>query len=92
MSYWRGYILQEGVDDLVLCSSPSNQEITSQLSARFGKEQIYTNIGDVLISVRLKIRRAAQPARLRFAVAVNAVFHPALFKRFQQKSALNLIF
>jgi hypothetical protein len=41
----------EGVDDLVMVSNPSNSEITKQLGARFDRELIYTNVGDVLISV-----------------------------------------
>ena len=44
-------MFKSGVDDLVLISSPSNGEITSQLGARFDRELIYTAIGDVLISV-----------------------------------------
>jgi len=42
--------LTEGVDDLVMCSSPSNGELTKQLGARYSRELIYTNIGDVLIA------------------------------------------
>lgn len=44
-------IMTEGVDDLVMCSSPSNGELTRQLGARYDRELIYTNIGDVLIAV-----------------------------------------
>ena len=44
-------LFTSGVDDLVMVSSPSNGEITKQLGARFDRELIYTNIGDVLISV-----------------------------------------
>jgi len=42
--------LTEGVDDLVMCSSPSNGELTKQIGARYSRELIYTNIGDVLIA------------------------------------------
>jgi len=41
----------EAVDDLVLVSSPSNASITAQLGNRFERELIYTNLGDVLVSV-----------------------------------------
>ncbi len=41
----------EGVDDLCLITSMSNEEITNQLKARLSQEKIYTSIGDVLISV-----------------------------------------
>ena len=44
-------LFASGVDDLVLVSSPSNGEITAQIGARFDREIIYTNIGDVLIAV-----------------------------------------
>lgn len=44
-------LFASGVDDLVLVSSPSNGEITAQIGARFDRELIYTNIGDVLIAV-----------------------------------------
>lgn len=40
-----------GVDDLTLVSNPSNSEIADHLAARLDKRLIYTNIGDVLISV-----------------------------------------
>jgi len=39
------------VDDLVLISNPSNASITSALGSRYSKDLIYTNIGEVLISV-----------------------------------------
>ncbi|KAL6079610.1 Myosin-1 [Balamuthia mandrillaris] len=41
----------EGVDDLVMCSSPSNSNLTAQLQNRFDRELIYTNLGEVLVSV-----------------------------------------
>merc|ERR1712137_736823 len=44
-------LFKEGVEDLVLCSSPSNGEITKQLGARFDRELIYTAIGEVLVSL-----------------------------------------
>ena len=44
-------LFASGVDDLVLVSNPSNGEITAQIGARFDRELIYTNIGDVLIAV-----------------------------------------
>eukprot|EP01100_Stratorugosa_tubuloviscum_P012322 TRINITY_DN580_c0_g1_i1.p1 TRINITY_DN580_c0_g1~~TRINITY_DN580_c0_g1_i1.p1 ORF type:complete len:824 (+),score=434.13 TRINITY_DN580_c0_g1_i1:48-2474(+) len=44
-------MFKDGVDDLVMVSSPSNSEITGQLGARFDREIIYTNIGDVLIAI-----------------------------------------
>merc|ERR1712137_86083 len=44
-------LFKEGVEDLVLCSSPSNGEITKQLGARFDRELIYTAIGEVLVSM-----------------------------------------
>lgn len=44
-------LFASGVDDLVLVSNPSNGEITAQIGARFDREIIYTNIGDVLIAV-----------------------------------------
>jgi myosin-1 len=34
-----------------MCSNPSNSELTRQLGARYDRELIYTNIGDVLIAV-----------------------------------------
>lgn len=46
--------MKEGVDDLAMVSNPSNGEITKQIGARYGKNLIYTNIGDVLIAVRTK--------------------------------------
>ncbi|PRP86304.1 myosin IK [Planoprotostelium fungivorum] len=45
------FMLTDGVDDLVMVSSPSNGELTKQLGARYNRELIYTNIGDVLIAV-----------------------------------------
>jgi myosin-1 len=42
---------KEGVDDLCLISSMTNDEITGQLKSRLARELIYTNIGDVLVSV-----------------------------------------
>ncbi|KAM9954419.1 hypothetical protein ACTFIW_003961 [Dictyostelium discoideum] len=44
-------LFSSGVDDLVLVSNPSNGEVTSQIGARFDRELIYTNIGEVLIAV-----------------------------------------
>jgi myosin-1 len=44
-------LFKEGVEDLVMCSSPSNGELTKQLGARFDRELIYTAIGDVLVSM-----------------------------------------
>merc|ERR1712137_306425 len=44
-------LFKEGVEDLVLVSSPSNGEITKQLGARFDRELIYTGIGEVLVSL-----------------------------------------
>ncbi|EGC40024.1 hypothetical protein DICPUDRAFT_25874 [Dictyostelium purpureum] len=44
-------LFSSGVDDLVLVSSPTNGEITNQIGARFDRELIYTNIGEVLIAV-----------------------------------------
>jgi myosin heavy subunit len=43
--------MKEGVEDLTMISNPSNAEITRQLGSRYMKQLIYTNIGDVLISV-----------------------------------------
>ncbi|GAM23577.1 hypothetical protein SAMD00019534_067520 [Acytostelium subglobosum LB1] len=44
-------LFSSGVDDLVLVSSPSNGEVTNQIGARFDRELIYTNIGEVLVAV-----------------------------------------
>ena len=47
MRFFKG----EGVEDLTMIGSPSNSAIVSNLSARLNREQIYTGLGDVLISV-----------------------------------------
>ncbi|KYQ92809.1 myosin IK [Tieghemostelium lacteum] len=44
-------LFSSGVDDLVLISSPSNGEVANNLGARFDRELIYTNIGEVLIAL-----------------------------------------
>lgn len=44
-------MFKEGVDDLVMCSHPNNSELTKQLGARFDRELMYTNIGEVLVSL-----------------------------------------
>src|SRR3989338_1382801 len=51
MSAFRALFNNSGVDDLVMISSPSNGEITTQLETRLMRDFIYTNIGEVLVSV-----------------------------------------
>jgi hypothetical protein len=48
-------LMKEGVEDLTMISNPSNAEITRQLGSRYMRQLIYTNIGDVLISVLLAV-------------------------------------
>jgi myosin-1 len=40
-----------GVDDLVLMDQPSNDKIVDMLKTRYAADQIYTNIGPVLVAV-----------------------------------------
>lgn len=42
---------KQGVDDLCMCASPDNDVINAELRTRLGRKEIYTNIGQVLISV-----------------------------------------
>ncbi len=42
---------KEGYPDLCMVSNPTNGNLTNHLKARFDREEIYSNIGDVLVSV-----------------------------------------
>ncbi|EFA78349.1 myosin IC [Heterostelium album PN500] len=48
---WNNAMKNEGLDDMTLLSKVTNDQILENLKKRFEKDIIYTNIGDVLISV-----------------------------------------
>ncbi|KAN0022743.1 hypothetical protein ACTFIU_005479 [Dictyostelium citrinum] len=48
---WGNQMKNEGLDDMTLLSKVTNDQILDNLKKRFEKDIIYTNIGDVLISV-----------------------------------------
>eukprot|EP01095_Lingulamoeba_sp_RSL-Kostka_P006267 TRINITY_DN195_c0_g1_i1.p1 TRINITY_DN195_c0_g1~~TRINITY_DN195_c0_g1_i1.p1 ORF type:complete len:1110 (+),score=492.52 TRINITY_DN195_c0_g1_i1:3702-7031(+) len=48
---WKDVMAQSGLDDMTLLSKVSNDQIMENLKERFYNGIIYTNIGDVLISV-----------------------------------------
>eukprot|EP01132_Coremiostelium_polycephalum_P001010 gene1010-1280_t len=48
---WGNAMKNEGLDDMTLLSKVTNDQILENLKKRFEKDIIYTNIGDVLISV-----------------------------------------
>eukprot|EP01100_Stratorugosa_tubuloviscum_P012323 TRINITY_DN580_c0_g2_i1.p1 TRINITY_DN580_c0_g2~~TRINITY_DN580_c0_g2_i1.p1 ORF type:complete len:1264 (+),score=732.79 TRINITY_DN580_c0_g2_i1:136-3927(+) len=48
---WKDVLKQEGLDDMTLLTKVNNENILQNLKERFEADIIYTNIGDVLISV-----------------------------------------
>jgi len=48
---WVNVMKQEGLDDMTLLSKVTNEEIAGNLKLRYEKDIIYTNIGQVLISL-----------------------------------------
>jgi myosin heavy subunit len=48
---WRDKIAQKGVDDMTLLSKIDESSVAHNLRERFENDVIYTNIGDVLISM-----------------------------------------
>mmetsp|Transcript_21147 Transcript_21147/g.82083 ORF Transcript_21147/g.82083 Transcript_21147/m.82083 type:complete len:1100 (-) Transcript_21147:145-3444(-) len=48
---WKDVMSQSGLDDMTLLSKLTNEQIMQNLKERFENGIIYTNIGDVLISV-----------------------------------------
>jgi myosin-1 len=51
MTSYKNKVKTQGVDDMVLLSKLSNDEINTNLKKRYGSDIIYTYISDVLISV-----------------------------------------
>eukprot|EP01087_Luapelamoeba_hula_P023776 TRINITY_DN880_c0_g1_i2.p1 TRINITY_DN880_c0_g1~~TRINITY_DN880_c0_g1_i2.p1 ORF type:complete len:301 (+),score=61.89 TRINITY_DN880_c0_g1_i2:92-994(+) len=50
-SEWANVMKSEGLDDMTLLAKVTNEEISANLKIRYLKDIIYTNIGQVLISV-----------------------------------------
>lgn len=48
---WKDVMNQSGLDDMTLLSKLTNEQISQNLKERFDNGIIYTNIGDVLISM-----------------------------------------
>ncbi|KAJ9441673.1 Myosin ID heavy chain [Diplonema papillatum] len=68
MADWQRYQSVAGVDDLVMLQTLTEKAISENLRDRLAKEQIYTYIGNVLISVNpfTKIRDMYSESRIKY--------------------------